>query len=507
MLRSLNLVFLMLLFTVLGAVLTITGGAVYSFQKLDKSAEQTFKVKDVVADILPPPMYLIELRLVVSRALEGSLEPQEAIKEHARLKQEYQIRADYWQTNPIGTLNENLLGTQHRSAMMFLNQVEAQILKPLANGDLALAQKNRPAVDLLYLDHRKYVDQTVEKANTYATQTISAFDAIRQNAIASLASGAAMTALVVLGLIAAALFSIRSAVAQCSHAAEQIAGGNLKMQIEHKRKDLLGKLMDSLNAMTLSLRKMSEQTAVAANLLGENSSQLTAANHNLCERSNEQSSTMLQTTTSISSIAAQITGQNENLGKAMEHAGSTSQRVAIAAQGVTTLNQLMQQIQADSKRIRSITSMINTIAFQTNILALNAAVESARAGEHGRGFAVVANEVRQLAQRSSAASKEINELVNSTEGRVQTGHRQTGELAIQIANIDQAAKEVVELMAHISSASDEQRVAISQIEVAMLELGHITAANLNAVEVNTSISEALTQQAGSMQSSIRKFQV
>ena len=287
----------------------------------------------------------------------------------------------------------------------------------------------------------------------------------------------------------------------------QIAQGDLSQSVEPFGRNCVGQLVPLLTAMQDSLRDAVSSIRTGSDNIWRGATEISSGNNNLSSRTEEQAAALEETAASMEQLTATVKLNADNARQASELAdvaSSTASRGGSLVQEVVTT---MSGISASSKKIAEITSVINGIAFQTNILALNAAVEAARAGEQGRGFAVVAGEVRNLASRSADAAKEIEGLIADSVSRVERGAKIVDDTGTTMEAILRAVTEVTTIMKQIASASEEQSKGISQVGIAITQMDGVTQQNASLVEQVSSAASALEAQTEELQRSVQKFRL
>jgi methyl-accepting chemotaxis protein len=260
-----------------------------------------------------------------------------------------------------------------------------------------------------------------------------------------------------------------------------------------------------LKAALAKMESAMADVAMAAATIETSTAEIATGNLDLSQRTEEQASNLQQTAASMSRLSGTVKDTSDTAGQANQLASSSS---AAATGGGEVMGQVvstMADISASSRRIADIISVIDGIAFQTNILALNAAVEAARAGEQGRGFAVVASEVRSLAQRSASAAKEIKSLIDDSVGRVDAGSRLVGAAGESMVDIVRQARHVSELIHEISSATSRQTEGIGEIGQAVTQLDQMTQQNSALVEESAAAAESLKHQAVQLNAVVSRF--
>jgi methyl-accepting chemotaxis protein len=255
-----------------------------------------------------------------------------------------------------------------------------------------------------------------------------------------------------------------------------------------------------MSDMVVQIKESTETISTA-------SDEIAKGNADLSQRTEEQASSLEETASSMEELTSTVKQNAENARQANQLAVGASDVAVkggnVVKQVVTTMN----GISESSKKIADIISVIDGIAFQTNILALNAAVEAARAGEQGRGFAVVATEVRNLAQRSAAAAKEIKELITDSVGKVDAGSKLVDEAGKTMDEIVSSVKRVTDIMAEITAASQEQSSGIEQVNQAITQMDEVTQQNAALVEEAAAAAESMQEQAGSLLQAVSQFKV
>lgn len=287
---------------------------------------------------------------------------------------------------------------------------------------------------------------------------------------------------------------------------EKIAAGNLAVAVELRDGDK-NSLLYAINAMRLSLANIVTDVRISADAITHGSSEIASGNMDLSSRTEEQAGALEETASSMEELNSTVRQNADNARQANQLAQSASSVAIKGGEVVGEVIKTMGNIDASAKRIVDIISVIDGIAFQTNILALNAAVEAARAGEQGRGFAVVASEVRNLAQRSAAAAKEVKSLIDESVENVEIGSKLVNQAGTTISEVVESVRRVTDVMSEISAASQEQTAGIDQISTAITQMDQVTQQNAALVEEAAAAAASLEDQANKLMQTVSMFQI
>lgn len=304
-------------------------------------------------------------------------------------------------------------------------------------------------------------------------------------------------------LLAAISHPLKLAISQF----EAIGNGDLTQQLKPTSRDEMGQLVSALENMRQSLMQTVTMVRNSSGSIAISSEEIASGNMDLSSRTEQQAASLEETASSMEELTSTVQQNADNARQANTLASNASEVASKGGQVVGDVVHTMSSIKESSKKIVDIIGVIDGIAFQTNILALNAAVEAARAGEQGRGFAVVATEVRNLAQRSANAAKEIKELISNSVDKVEVGSRLVDDAGKTMDEIVVSIKNVADIMAEITSASAEQRDGINQVSLAIGKMDEATQQNAALVEQAAAAASSMRDQANNLNHAVSIFKI
>ena len=362
-------------------------------------------------------------------------------------------------------------------------------------------QKVLPAIDA-YLSARKKLAKSLQdivakdgkEAADYATRGSNLMLAL---GLLAISLGSALAWLITR--------SITGPLREAVSVARSVAGGDLSRRIDTHHGGEIGDLMHALADMNSSLLTIVGQVRVSTDQIATASSEISVGNNDLSSRTEQQASNLEQTASAMEQMTSTVQQNADAARQANQLAVTASEIATRGGAEVRRVVTTMGDITQSSKKIADIISVIDGIAFQTNILALNAAVEAARAGEQGRGFAVVASEVRNLAQRSAEAAKEIKTLIGTSVEKVDAGTKLVADAGATMEEIVQSVKRVTDIIGEITAATQEQSTGITQVNQAVGQLDQMTQQNAALVEQSAAAAESLKDQAAKLSQAVSVF--
>lgn len=378
----------------------------------------------------------------------------------------------------------------------------------LAEGAIVTAQVSITPVE--------YVRVLTEAINRYGMLGNQSSDRLQELLLSQIDERRQGQYLLLAGLFAVALLAILLAVMitrsvtrpvkEAVEVASRVAAGDLTAQLTVSGSNEMAELLNALMRMQQRLAQLVSDIKGNAATIANSSEEIARGNGDLSSRTEQQAASLAETAASMEQLAAIIQQNADNTRFASARAESATQAALSSGAAMDSVMETMHKIRGSSGKIEEITSVIDSIAFQTNILALNAAVEAARAGEQGKGFAVVASEVRALAQRSASAAKEIKGLIEQSVGHAQEGIAMAQNAGDKVKQSVSAIEQTSQLMRDITSSSEEQSSGISQVNIAVNQMDQVTQQNAVLVEESASSADELAARAGQLRTMVAVFQ-
>lgn len=464
-------------------VLTTTG--FLALQSMKKSADQMGQGKDVVADILPPPLYLIEAQLLSDDLLRVDPSSRKLLVDKLHtLKKDYDTRNQYWEASDLDrSLKSSLLGEQRKYADMFWKEALQNFLPAIESNDIETARISEQNLRKYYEDHRKGVDSTVSLANKYAGDKLETLASTANQGYLLLGLVAGLGLALILLMAVPTINRIYRSLREVGEAAAAIADGDLMYTMPPASKDEVGELVHKISIMRDNLREL-------VSAVHRNVESVTQAAHELSASATMGARSSVIQSEAATSMAVAMEELSVSIGQVEEHSreahdvtltsGAQSEKSSDIIHG--TVNEMrlisdtvnstadtLRELESFSGQISSIINVIKGIADQTNLLALNAAIEAARAGEHGRGFAVVADEVRILAERTGASTQEITVMIAKIQHTTKCAVEEMEEGVCRVNEGVKQADMAGDSMSVIRTGSDQVSRAVDEITFALKE--------------------------------------
>jgi methyl-accepting chemotaxis protein len=412
-------------------------------------------------------------------------------------------------------LRQNVISPQGRALLERMTSANARYIKGQeemmtridAGDDAEMRRYMKEVMRPILADLKQAVNGLLELQSSIASKTAveaqATFESTRMTMLVLAAASLALAGLIGWWITR----SITRPIVRALEVANTVAAGDLTSRIEVTSTDETGQLLQALKTMNASLARTVLAVRSGTETIATASNEVAVGNLDLSARTEQQASSLEETASSMEELTSTVKQNADNARQANVLAEAAS---SVAERGGRVIGDVvgtMDRINSSAGKIADIIGVIDGIAFQTNILALNAAVEAARAGEQGRGFAVVASEVRNLAQRSAAAAKEIKGLIGDSTEAVQAGGKLVGEAGATMQEIVESVRRVTDIMSEITAASQEQTAGIEQINEAITQMDHVTQQNAALVEQAAAASASMQEQAANLTRAVSVFEV
>lgn len=498
---------LVLLFVAFIAVMcTLSAWGAWIASDMQKATHEVFVAKDVVADILPPPLYLIEARLVVSQAAEGTLLPADAKARLEELETDFNARSNFWKDEGAHGLETHLLGAEYSKGLEFWSLVDKEILPAMAAGNQEMLNDTLPKLHKVYQEHREAVDATVVVANKFAIDTTTQLNKKLETSKLLLAA-----ALLVTFLCAGALTywigknlwgAVGAEPTDLSKEAYLMAHGDLTTPISTSVK---GSLAFALEAMRTDLKGLIQKATLAATVVADASGEITQGITELASRTERQAAALTQATAATLQIKEGAAASMEDVTKALNAAQEVLRGARQAEVMAASASGSVETAVEKAQRIDEIVEVVKNLAAQTNLLALNAAIEAARAGEAGKGFAVVAQEVRRLSQATDGAAQSISELAHETGDTLATAKRYAQSSGTEVKNLTEELERLSYNVTTLDETSKRTLTLLEESTLALKDLELTTKQNTALVEESAATATVMNGQAQNLSAAVAPF--
>lgn len=466
-------------------LMALASAGFYSLHSMQYATDQMALGKDVVADILPPPLYLIEARLVSEESLNASPSERTAkIEKLTELKKEYDERIQYWSESAVdSSVKASLMGEQRKYADQFWKEVTGVLIPALQANNLEQARSSIGRTEEIYLLHRAGVDKTVKISNAFAAQKLVDLGKTAERNRWLLIFAAALGSLMAVGVAVPVAAGIYRDLQRIEESAAAIASGDLTKTLPHAGLNVMGDLISKITIMRNNLIELIASIHQSVDAVSQSAATLSNAASASASGSYQQSEASSNIAAAVEELSASIDQVEENAraardislvsGEKSEQGGliihNAANEMQLIASAVNVSSVTIGELEDLSTKISSIVNVIKDIADQTNLLALNAAIEAARAGEQGRGFAVVADEVRKLAERTSKSTQEITSMIE----KIQAGtKRAVYEMEAGVTRVNAGvtlANQAGDSITDIRSGSEHVARSVDTIQVALQE--------------------------------------
>ena len=523
---------------------------------------QNQQISDLVADVLPPPEYVIEPYLEATKLIADPRSIEARRTRLATLEGDFNKRADYWRQSTLDPeLKGALLDRSGASGRRFWREIDQSLLPAVARGDMTAANASYATLSGLYDQHRKDIDALVASATTKQTNllaqsnatlgwTMSLLSALGLAVIGIVLGGVyyltrhaltplAQTATAMrrmaegdfdvpvsgagrsdeIGMMVDAIEVFRSAskaqaaaqvkqqvvVRELGNGLKALADGDMTYRIEQPLADEYEALRAAFNESIGNLCEILAHVAQSASGVHTGSTEIRAASDDLAQRTEQQAASLEETAAAMNQVTSMVQETARSAGEVSRSIGEAHREASEGGDVVARAVTAMGAIEKSAQEIAQIINVIDGIAFQTNLLALNAGVEAARAGDAGKGFAVVANEVRALAQRSADAAKDIKALIMASGDQVSTGVSLVGQTGSVLSRIVARVGDISSLIREISTSTELQATNLQQVNGAVTEMDKMTQQNAAMVEESTAAARSLASEADDLAELVARF--
>lgn len=501
--------YLLIASVVLGLII-LTGMSMYELGKVYDSA--SYSSVNTVPSILDLDTAIENgspIRLALWKYLDNPpADEKAALEKSMRDRHDKVIAAlDKYQKEDLSDDTDRAMLQADRDAFAAYEKVREGVMAAMATGGGAAStaemRKDQHTVDTMaktFTEHKLYNEKLGKDAAASAAETMHF-----ANTTATILSLLIIGVVVIMGLMIAR--KIVTSLTDAIEVTKAVAAGDLTTHVKASSKDEVGQLMTAIDSMSTSLITIVGEVRSSVNTIATASNEIAAGNMDLSSRTEQQAGSLEETASAMEELTSTVKQNADNAHQANQLAVSASEVATEGGQVVSQVITTMDEINESSRKIVDIISVIDGIAFQTNILALNAAVEAARAGEQGRGFAVVASEVRSLAQRSAAAAKEIKTLIDDSVSKAENGSKLVAQAGATMEQVVSSVKRVTDVVAEISAASAEQSNGIGQINQAVALMDESTQQNAALVEQAAAAAKSLQDQALGLEKTVSIFKL